>query len=507
MQLELAIVSLFFYLFSIFLFVNKKASWALFALLLGTITIRLFMSNELPYLNDWDERFHALVGKNMIENPLKPTLYNHPLLPYDIKDWDKNHIWLHKEPLFLWIIGLSIKIFGVSELAVRIPSIIASCILVLISYRIGSLIRNKNTGFIAALLMSTNYFSLILCCGFMGMEHNDTLFLLFVSLSIWSWVEWIFSKNNKWIILIGIFSGGAILIKWVVGLLVYLVWFLYSFLVEKSFFTRKNIVLIPLSLLCCLAIVVPWHIWIFSMYPQEAQLEIGLFFTRFSKNVGQATVTNKLYYLDELKNTYTYLFLFIVPSLLIFIKRDKNWKILAVFMLSILFVYIFFSVASTKTPAYVYVVALLVLLFVSIGIDYISSLFCKNKFLIILTLTFIAYININVTDLVLVFQPNNTCYWGGQRKRKIHNTNYFKLLSSELDPKNDVVIFCKNKDELEVMFYTGCIAYPALDSTQINSIQNSHKNIFAFDTKELPSFVTNNKNITILPFEYKTNEW
>jgi hypothetical protein len=180
---------------------------------------------------------------------------------------------------------------------------------------------------------------------------------------------------------------------------------------------------------------------------------------------------------------------------------------LAVFMLSILFVYIFFSVASTKTPAYVYVVALLVLLFVSIGIDYISSLFCKNKFLIILTLTFIAYININVTDLVLVFQPNNTCYWGGQRKRKIHNTNYFKLLSSELDPKNDVVIFCKNKDELEVMFYTGCIAYPALDSTQINSIQNSHKNIFAFDTKELPSFVTNNKNITILPFEYKTNEW
>jgi hypothetical protein len=57
------------------------------------------------------------------------------------------------------------------------------------------------------------------------------------------------------------------------------------------------------------------------------------------------------------------------------------------------------------------------------------------------------------------------------------------------------------------MFYTGCTAYPAIDSTQIDTIQNLHKNIFAFDTKELPSFVTNNKNITILPFEYKTNEW
>ncbi len=39
-------------------------------------------------LHDWDERYHALVAKNMIEQPFKPMLYKNPVLPYDYKDWD-----------------------------------------------------------------------------------------------------------------------------------------------------------------------------------------------------------------------------------------------------------------------------------------------------------------------------------------------------------------------------------------------------------------------------------
>jgi 4-amino-4-deoxy-L-arabinose transferase-like glycosyltransferase len=82
------------------------------------------MANLDHFLILWDEQYHALVAKNMLKNPFKPTLYPVELLDYDYRNWSANYIWLHKQPLFLWQIALSLKIFGTTELAVRLPSIL-----------------------------------------------------------------------------------------------------------------------------------------------------------------------------------------------------------------------------------------------------------------------------------------------------------------------------------------------------------------------------------------------
>lgn len=71
-------------------------------LLFGAIGVRLFMITIDPFLHDWDERFHAIVAKNMITYPFKPMLFVNPVLPYDYRAWCCNHIWVHKQPLFLW---------------------------------------------------------------------------------------------------------------------------------------------------------------------------------------------------------------------------------------------------------------------------------------------------------------------------------------------------------------------------------------------------------------------
>ena len=37
----------------------------------------------------WDESFHALVAKNLLKHPLKPTLIDIPYLAYDFKSWGR----------------------------------------------------------------------------------------------------------------------------------------------------------------------------------------------------------------------------------------------------------------------------------------------------------------------------------------------------------------------------------------------------------------------------------
>ena len=77
-------------------FVCGRYTRALCLIVILGFGLRAYSASD-RYLHNWDERYHALVAKNMIEHPLRPTLYENPVLPFDSKDWERNHIWLHKQ--------------------------------------------------------------------------------------------------------------------------------------------------------------------------------------------------------------------------------------------------------------------------------------------------------------------------------------------------------------------------------------------------------------------------
>ena len=154
----------------------------LFLVFCGFI-LRLYASADF-YLHDWDERYHALVAKNLIKHPLIPTLYNNPVLPFDYKNWGSNHIWLHKQPLPLWCISLSLQIFGINEIAVRIPSIVLSSLGIVITYYIVHYLYDTRVAYIAAFLYSINGLILALVSGRKATDHIDIFFLFFVSLAV-----------------------------------------------------------------------------------------------------------------------------------------------------------------------------------------------------------------------------------------------------------------------------------------------------------------------------------
>ncbi|HMU69185.1 MAG TPA: hypothetical protein PKC38_04220, partial [Chitinophagales bacterium] len=96
--------------------------------------MRYFIATQDDFLHSWDERYHALVGKNLAKHPFEPTLKDNPILPCNNLDWQSGNVWVHKQPIFLFQIAASIKVFGNSEMAVRFPSIVMGALLSLLIF-------------------------------------------------------------------------------------------------------------------------------------------------------------------------------------------------------------------------------------------------------------------------------------------------------------------------------------------------------------------------------------
>ena len=158
---------------------KNKVFFALILIMLCGLILRLYTSSDL-FLHTWDERYHALVAKNLMDNPLLPTLYNNPVLPYDFQNWTENHIWVHKQPFPLWTMAMSMSLFGVNEIALRLPSIILTTLGIGITFQIAKSLFNNRVGIIAAFLYSIHGLIIEVTAGRVTTDHTDVFFLFFI---------------------------------------------------------------------------------------------------------------------------------------------------------------------------------------------------------------------------------------------------------------------------------------------------------------------------------------
>ena len=482
---------------------QSKKTMSIWLLILGALALRVFLGIIDPFLHIWDEQFHALVAKNLMTNPLKPILLKDPILVYNYKDWDSNHVWLHKQPLFLWQIALSFKLFGINEFTLRLPSQIMSAVMVYFIYRIGDISYSKRAGFYAAVFFAGSNFLIELTAGRMHTDHNDIAFLFYVTASIWAWFEYSASKNKKWLLLIGLFSGFAILVKWLTGLLVYSGWFVYIISNKESRQEKDNYFDILKSLIITIIVALPWQIYILYKYPKESIYEFGLNSSHFFKAVERHDGP-WYYHFEIVNNLYgTGIFYVIIASLLIFlaIHIRKSYKI--PIMIWVITVYLFFSVAATKMIAFTIIVSPLIYLIIGIAFAFLYNYF-KNKLtysplkkwlppmLSIVLIFFLFFSTLNYNKLIL----NDT-----ERRIKIYgtwsnNTLIYKELSSLL-PSKDLIVFNAPKlDFVNIMFYTDFrsrMLFPTIADIKI--LKEKHITIAIFDNKKLPDYILNDKEI------------
>ena len=508
-QLLMLCLAGFFLMTSLFFQTSKKYNLSIIFLGLAAFCVFSFAALLDPFLNIWDERFHALVGKNLMNHPLKPTLYDDPVVNMLYDRWDRWHIWLHKQPGFLWQIALSFKLFGVSEFTLRLPNVVLSTILVIITYRSGRLLVNRNVGYLAGVLILSTVFLIELVAGRQELEHNDVSFLAYVSLSIWSFIEYYYSKKKRWIVLIGLFSGMAILCKWLVGLLVYFGWFILR-LQQKRFRISENKDLL-LSLFVTLIIAAPWQILTFMWYPAEATHALKYNSLHFTVPL-EGHHGDFWYHFDMFNSIYGAIASFlIIPSFYILMKLCAERKLYFSLLSMVLVVFLFFSVAATKMPSFTIVVAMLVFIAFSslyYGILKFIRKYVKSKGLnVAIFIVSVIIITLLKFDIELL-QERHTLWKESNvyRRMLLHNKEIFQSLDL---PANTVLFNVKGRHYIEAMFYTGVPSYsfiPTIEQYQDMKIKNRQVALFKPKNIELPSYLINDTAIIIIDEELQVYE-
>ncbi len=473
-----------------------------FAILLLTGSV-IYVSSALmdPYLNLWDERFHALVAKNMVKHPFKPMLYNDPVLDMNYFPWDRYHIWLHKQPLFLWQIALSFRLFGVSEFTLRLPSVMMSMLLIPIAYRSGKLLVGERVGFYAAALMAGSYYLIDLCSGRQLIDHNDLGFVFYVSASIWAWLEYIHSgrrMKKNWLILTGILSGCAILVKWLPGLLVYWGWGVYN-MVRYRWDLKVYFPLIK-ALAVTILVAAPWQIYTFLRFPDEKAGELDVYSQHFMATVdGQ---TSDFFY--HFKNID---FLFgdgvvyaIIPAMIILYSKIKN-KALGLSLITMpVFVYLFFSIAQTKMPSFTFIVVVPVFIALAAMIAWIEELlddFLQSGKMVTgvmaVALTVLIFFQMHTGYLDLHHHPTTRMY-----QSLYHNKMVFLSLDKEL-PENAVIFNVPGRHYIECMFYANRPAYPIIPSqAQVQEMRSKNRKVAVFDDPALPEALKSDPAVILI---------
>ena len=222
---------------SCFLFSGGKVKPAQWILVIASFCFHLFLHLVSDQILPWDEQYHLLVSKNLMDNPLRPVLYQYSLDAGKRFHWELGNIWLHKPPLFMWLIAVSMKIFGATLFAARIPSLLMLVFLPLLVYRSAEIVfKSARPAFLAALFSCCPYFISLLAVGGYATDHNDVAFLFFVTTSLYAWLEYsISTKKNVywWLLLIGISAGFAILTKLFAGFMVFGGW-AFSILLNET---------------------------------------------------------------------------------------------------------------------------------------------------------------------------------------------------------------------------------------------------------------------------------
>ena len=463
----------------------------------------LFLCLSDPFLHMWDEQFHAVVAKNMLNNPFKPMLLQDPVLPYNYKNWTGNHIWLHKQPLFLWQIALSFKLFGISIFSLRLPSIIMTTLMVFSIYRIGKIISGKRTGIFVAVLLTGSHFIYQLSSGRIATDHNDVAFLFYVSLSIWAWFEKENSEKRYWILLIGLFSGAAILNKWLVGLLVYSAWGLNILFFKENRKKLKSYVDLFLSLIITSIVALPWQLYILYRFPKESLYEFQFNTLHFTETI-EGHAGGLMYHLNNIEKLYGTDFQYaIIISFIVFLVSRVKAKFKFVMIAWIVIVYVFYSFAATKLSAFTIIVAPLVYIIVAQSLTQIVLWFrliqIRPRFKEIAVKSF---------GIALVFfmffhflNHNNLSLKNNDQLRKdyqyeLNSTLVYKELISIFEGQEIMVYNTPVFDKYKIIFmsdFRAAIHVPSKNHIEI--LKSKNIKIVVFDNDKLPDYVLKDSSI------------
>jgi 4-amino-4-deoxy-L-arabinose transferase-like glycosyltransferase len=172
-------------------------------LLLLVASVYLYTASSRAILDDGDA-LYSTVARQMVQTGDWITPYANGVR------------FLDKPPVMYWLMALAIKVLGMNEFAVRLPSALAVLGTGSLLFFLGRKTCGPSAGFIAGLAVA-------FCVGtflFTRMVFPDILFIFFLTLSLTAFLWWYSSDDNSAFPAMAFYAGlaGAVLTKGLIGL-------------------------------------------------------------------------------------------------------------------------------------------------------------------------------------------------------------------------------------------------------------------------------------------------
>jgi 4-amino-4-deoxy-L-arabinose transferase len=411
-------------------------------LLVLSLLVKLNLSRD-QFLHEWDERYHALVAKNLLQHPLKPTLYDQPIHTYDIADWTCNHIWLSKPPIPLWCMAASISVFGNNEWAVRLPGLLFALGCIILCYRIGRSLHSCKMGLLMAGLMAMHGVLSDLSSGRLSSDGVECCFLFFCFLG----AHVIFQERTNGsrmsrYIWVGVITGIAVLSKWQPGLLLLLLLGIYR---PLDFSWRFHLAKVFIAGIVAFIIVFIWIGYGLLQFPTEMRWMLHAMFSPFT-DTNLNPDGSAWSYVNDFGKFFGYP-IFGLVFLYCWLQR-KNWtlKALAIAVWALLPVVIF-SFAEVKRGTYLMISAPAVFYLIGWGMEkWKTEGRACQYFRKWAALICIISIGIYAVEKLYLFRPRSLRQaWCDEMKSRVY------------EPGS---IVYEEPHFIELMFYHDVIAYP-----------------------------------------------
>jgi 4-amino-4-deoxy-L-arabinose transferase len=306
------------------------------------------------WLSPWDERYHAVVAKNLIAQPLVPLLIAEPVTDSAVGDWQRAHVFLHKPPLTLWLGAAAMQLFGVDELSLRLPSVFLSSLAVLVIFALGRRFVSEPAALVAAGFQAWHGRSLLLAGGLRATDHVDAQLAVWVALGALAAVRASDSLRERapraWlhVLWVGAATAAAYYAKETPGLVVLAV-FAFA-LVSRGPELRTSVSAWAAALGVALALVLPWQLYVAHAFPVEAAFARGRG-ARYFLNPIDGHSGPWYFHLANLPSDYGWLAP--VALALLFWRAARAQPGLRPLALWLALVYGVFSLAATKMESYV----------------------------------------------------------------------------------------------------------------------------------------------------------
>ena len=310
------------------------------------------------WLAPWDERYHALVAKHELERPLVPMLVAEPLVEPAEDDWRNAHVWLHKPPGMTWLIAASYALFGVNEIALRVPSVLLSSFGVLLVFAIARRFASERAALLAAALAAWNARSLLLVAGLRATDHVDvgmTFAVALGALAALRAAESLGESPSRFgarVALVGVATAGAYYAKETPALIVPAI--LFFALAARGASLRTRVAAAGAAFAVALLLVAPWQLYTAHAFPEAAAFARARG-SRYFLNVVDHQGGPWYYHLANLPLDFGWLAPVAVAAFAYESLRARPELRPAVYWL--LCVYGVFTLAATKMQSYVLVAA------------------------------------------------------------------------------------------------------------------------------------------------------